>query len=294
MYELIARNKRRSWLLLFSFSVLVLGLGYLISRVVEGGEIIFAIAFAVNVISILIGYYAGDSIVLASVKAVPLTQAQDLDLFRTVENLAITAGIPMPRVYLIADPALNAFATGRDPQHASVAITTGLRQLLTKPELEAVMGHELSHIKNLDIRVMLLAAVLFGMVVLLADLLWRLVFFGRGDRDRNSGTVYLIPVIIAAAILAPLAAQAIKLAISRRREFLADADSVMLTRYPEALVSALQKISQAPTLAGHHEATAHLFIYPPLKTGFLAKLFSTHPPLADRIEAIQKAARLHS
>jgi heat shock protein HtpX len=292
MYELIARNKRRSWLLLLSFSVLVVGLGYLLSLVTQNGQAVFLGAIVFNLVMVLISYYAGDSIVLTSVGAKELQQDQDPELFRTVENLAITAGIPMPRVYVIPDPALNAFATGRDPEHASVAITSGLRQRLTKSELEAVMGHELSHVKNYDIRVMLLAAVLFGLVVLLADLLFRLAF-RPGDRD-NKGSVYLIPIVIAAAILAPLAAQMIKLAISRRREFLADADSVMLTRYPEAMISALQKISQAPTLAGHHEATAHLFIYPPIRPGFVAKLFATHPPIEERIQAIQEAARIRT
>lgn len=290
MYELIASNKRRSWFLLVTFSVLVLGLGYLISIVVQDGELIFLGAIAFNLVSVLFGYYAGDSVVLASVGAREMQKADDPELFNIVENLAITAGVPSPRVYLIPDMALNAFATGRDPEHASVAITAGLRQRLNKSELEAVMGHELSHVKNYDIRVMLLAAVLFGLVVLLADLLWRLAFSRRSDR--NNGSIYLLPIIIAAAILAPIAAQLIKLAISRRREFLADADSVMLTRYPEAMVSALRKISQSPTVAGHHEATAHLFIYPPLKSGFVSRLFSTHPPIEERIQAIEQAARL--
>lgn len=290
MYELIASNKRRSWFLLITFSVLVLGLGYLISLVVQDGELIFLGAIAFNLVSVLFGYYAGDSVVLASVGARAIQKDDDPELFRIVENLAITAGVPMPRVYLIPDAALNAFATGRDPEHASVAITAGLRQRLSKTELEAVMGHELSHVKNYDILVMLLAAVLFGLVVLLANLLWRLAFSRRSDR--NTGSLYLLPIILAAAILAPIAAQLIKLAISRRREFLADADSVMLTRYPEAMVSALRKISQAPTVSGHHEATAHLFIYPPLKSGFVSRLFSTHPPIEERIQAIEQAARL--
>lgn len=291
MYQLIASNKRRSFLLVFVFSALVLSLGYLLAVTVEGGEAIFIGVLLFTIISVLTSYYAGDKIVLASTGAKRIEKADDPDLFTTVENLAITAGVPMPAVYIIPDMGLNAFATGRDPEHASVAITHGLRQVLDKSELEAVMGHELSHVKNYDTRLMVLTAVLFGMVVLIADLLWRLSF---GGRDRKRSTPILLVLIVIAAILAPIAAQLIKFAISRRREYLADASSVMLTRYPDAMVSALQKISQAPMIAGHHEATAHLFIYSPLNTSFTQRLFSTHPPLEERIAAIREAARLRT
>jgi len=291
MYQLIASNKRRSFLLVFVFSALVLSLGYLLAVTVEGGEAIFIGVLLFTIISVLTSYYAGDKIVLASTGAKRIEKADDPDLFTTVENLAITAGVPMPAVYIIPDMGLNAFATGRDPEHASVAITHGLRQVLDKSELEAVMGHELSHVKNYDTRLMVLTAVLFGMVVLIADLLWRLSF---GGRDRKRSTPILLVLIVIAAILAPIAAQLIKFAISRRREYLADASSVMLTRYPDAMVSALQKISQAPMIAGHHEATAHLFIYSPLNASFTQRLFSTHPPLEERIAAIREAARLRT
>jgi heat shock protein HtpX len=292
MYQLIAKNKRRSWALIASFFVIIAGIGYLLSLLTEDGYGLFAIALVFSFVSVLISFFAGDRLVLASVGAKPLDKQQDPELYRIVENLAITAGIPLPKIYLIPDEALNAFATGRDPQHASVAITIGLRRILTKTELEAVMGHELSHIKHYDIRVMLLTAVLVGMVLFLSDMLWRFSFSGDRDSRKNSG--YLaIPALLIGLILAPLAAQMIKLAISRRREFLADAGSVMLTRYPESMISALQKIAQAPTVRGHHEAIAHLFIYPPFKkTSFWAKLLSTHPPMEERIQAIVEAARV--
>ena len=288
MYQLIDKNKRRSWLLIFIFSLLILGIGWLLSYAVEGGYFILIIAVVFNLISVLISYYAGDKLVLSSVGAKQIQKNDDPELFRTVENLAITAGVPMPKVYLIPDQALNAFATGRDPNHASVAITKGLRRTLSKAELEAVMAHELSHVKNYDIRVMVITAILFGMIVFMADMLWRLAFSGR-SRNKNAGLI-MIPIIIAAAILAPLAAQMIKLAVSRKREFLADASSVMLTRYPQAMISALQKISRAPNIAGHNEAIAHLFIFPPIKKSLLAKLFSTHPPIEERITAIEQGS----
>ncbi len=279
-------------MLIALFSILVLLIGYLISIAVEGGSAIFVFAVIFNFISVLISYFSGDKIVLASTGAKQIAKEEDPELYNTVENLAITAGVPMPKLYVIPSQALNAFATGRDPEHASVAITAGLRRALTKPELEAVMGHELSHVKNYDIRVMLITSILFGMIVLLADLLFRLAFSGGRSRNKNGGAI-LIPIMIAAAILAPIAAQLIKLAVSRKREFLADASSALLTRYPEAMISALEKISGNPTIEGHNEATAHLFIFPPAKkNSFLQKLFMTHPPIEDRIAALKKGSGL--
>lgn len=287
MYELIERNKRRSWLLIASFSLIIIGLGWLISYVYQDGYVILVIAVIVNLFSVLIAYYSGDKMILASVGAKKITKNDDPELFRLVENLAITAGVYTPKIHIIQDPALNAFATGRDPEHSSVAITSGLRNILTKPELEAVMGHELSHIKNYDIRLMLLTAVLVGTIVFIADMFWR---SGLSGRSRKSNPL-LLPLIILAIVMAPVAAQLIKLAISRRREFLADASSTMLTRYPEAMISALQKIAKTPNIAGHNEAIAHLFIFPPFKsTSRLAKLFSTHPPMEDRIAALRQGA----
>ena len=293
MYELISKNKRRSWVLIFAFLVLIALIGYALSIYLQGGEALFILAMVFGAGSVLISYFAGDKLILSSVGAKQIERNDDPELFLIVENLAITSGLPMPKVYLIPDQALNAFATGRDPEHSSVAITAGLRRVLTKTELEAVMGHELSHIQNYDIRVALLTAILFGMVVFIADMLWRVSLSG-GNR-RNSSSALAIPALIFAMVLAPLAAQMIKLAISRRREFLADASSVMLTRYPEALISALQKISQAPNVKGHNEAIAHLFIFPPFKIkSRLSKLFSTHPPMEERILAIKQASRIRS
>ncbi len=292
MYELIAKNKRRSLILTVVFSALVLAIGYGLSLYVRDGEALFVFVLIFNLISILISYYAGATIVLASTGAQEIQKEQDPELFTVVENLAITAGVPMPRVYIIPDAALNAFATGRSPAHACVAITAGLRAQLTRSELEAVMGHELSHVANYDTRLMMITAVLFGMVTMIANLAWRLAF--RGERKRGNSALIAGLVFVAAAILAPITAQLIKLAISRQREYLADGSSVMLTRYPEAMISALQKISAAPTLAGHHEATAHLFIYSPLREqSFMQKLFSTHPAIEDRIAALRAGANIH-
>lgn len=296
MYELIAKNKRRSFVLTIVFSALVLGLGYGLSLYVRDGAALFAYVVIFNIISVLVSYYGGAAIVLASTGAQEVQKQEDPELFTVVENLAITAGIPMPRVYIIPDAALNAFATGRNPEHACVAITAGLRQQLTRSELEAVMGHELSHVKNFDTRLMMLTAVLFGMVTMIGNLAFRMAFHGRSrDRGRGNGALIGLLVVLVAAIVAPLTAQLIKLAISRQREYLADSSGVMLTRYPEALISALQKISGSPVLDGHHEATAHLFIYSPIQEqSFMQKLFSTHPPIADRIAALREGAHIHS
>lgn len=293
MRELIKSNRRKSWILMTLFIVIIAVLGAFLSYFTqdEGGFLMIALIF--GMISIFTSYFAGDKMVLASVGAKEITAQEDPELFQMVENLSITAGIPMPKVYLIPDQALNAFATGRDPEHASVAVTYGLRHALTKTELEAVMGHELSHIKHYDIRVMLLTAVLVGMIIFLADILWRVSLGGRGDNKKGAAPLIIVALILG-LIGAPIAAQMIKLAISRKREFLADAGSAMLTRYPEGMISALQKISQAPTVSGHHDAISHLFIFPPQKSRLRDRLFSTHPPIQDRIAALQEAARIRS
>jgi heat shock protein HtpX len=295
MRQLIAKNRRNSWILIFLFLLVIAGLGVLLSYLAGDGGGFFIIAILYGVFSVIGSYYIGDKMVLKSVGAVQIEQKDDTELFQTVENLAITAGIPMPKVYLIPDQALNAFATGRDPEHASVAITQGLRQALTKPELEAVMGHELSHIKHYDIRVMLFTAVLVGMIIFLSDILWRVSLGGgRSNNKKGAGPLILIALVLG-LIGAPIAAQLIKLAISRKREFLADAGSAMLTRYPEGMISALQKISQAPKISGHHDSIAHLFIFPPSnKPSLRQRLFSTHPPMEERIAELEKAARIRS
>ncbi len=290
MRQMIAQNKRRSWILVLLFLVVITILGWTIAQFTQDPLSLFVVAMVFGAFSVLTSYFAGDKLVLASVGAKEIAKQDDPELFNIVENLAITAGIPMPRVYLIPDAGLNAFATGRDPKHASVAITSGLRQTLTRSELEAVMGHELSHIINYDIRLMLLAAVLVGMILFLAEMLWRIAL--GSNSDSKKGNILIIPALLLAFIGAPIAAQLIKLAISRRREYLADAGSVMLTRYPEAMISALEKIRQAPALRGHHQAISHLFIFPPEKTSLMQKLFSTHPPIEERIAALRKGANL--
>lgn len=292
MRELVAKNRRKSWYLIFSFLAVLAMLSWLLSYFVQDEAAFLTIAAIFGVISVLTSYFAGDKMVLASVGAKELAKQDDPELYTLVENLAITAGVPMPRLYVIPDAALNAFATGRNPEHASIAITQGLRHLLNKQELEAVMGHELSHVKNYDILVMLLTAVLVGMVIFLSDILWRVAIGKRDDSKRANG-VLVIAALLLGLIGAPIAAQLIKLAVSRRREFLADADSVLLTRYPEGMVSALEKISQAPQLLGRHDSIAHLFIYPPVKkASWHERLFSTHPPIQDRIQAIRTSARI--
>jgi len=293
MYELIAKNKRRSWYLIFGFLIVIGVLGWLFSYFAQDQVTFLVLAGGFGLFSVLTSYFAGDKLILASTGAKEIQKQDDPELFTIVENLAITAGVPMPKVYVINDPALNAFATGRDPEHASVAITQGLRQHLNKVELEAVMGHELSHVKHYDIRLMLFTAVLVGMIIFLSDILWRIALGGgRNSSKKGSGPIVLIALVLG-LIGAPIAAQLIKLAISRKREFLADAGSAMLTRYPEAMISALQKISQAPKISGHHKSIAHLFIFPPIKkTSRFQSLFRTHPPIEERISALQKAARI--
>ena len=287
MYQQIDKNKRRSWLLIFAFMLLILGIGALLAYYLEGGEAIFLLAVLFSLGSVGISFYGGDKLILASVGAKQIEKKDDAELFRIVENLAITAGVPTPKVYIMPDEALNAFATGRNPEHASVAITSGLKSKLNKSELEAVMAHELGHVKNYDIRVALLTAVLFGMIVFIADMLWRVSFLGGSRRGRGSAAI--LPILLIAGILAPIAAQLIKLAISRKRELLADATSVILTRYPDAMITALQKIAQQPQIRGHNEAIAHMFIFPPFKAkSFFSKLFMTHPPIEERIAAIKE------
>jgi heat shock protein HtpX len=277
------------------FGALVALLGYALTFFVADGNSVLVGAAIFTVISVLFSYYGGAAVVLVSTGAREIQKADDPELFTVVENLAITAGVPRPRIYIIPDAGLNAFATGRDPQHSHVAITNGLRQMLTRSELEAVMGHELSHVRNYDTLLMVLTALLFGMASLISSLLWRLGGWrgGRG-RDRDGSPIFFLFAIVA-AILAPIFANIIKFAISRQREYLADASSVMLTRYPEAMISALQKIAANPTVATGSEATAHLFIYSPLRQeSWMNRLFSTHPPLADRIHALREGAHIHA
>lgn len=272
------------------FLVIVIAIGWAMSWYYGNPAILYA-AVAFSLLANVGSYWFSDKVVLSMTHAKPATREEYFDLYTVTENLAITAGMPMPKLYVVTDPAPNAFATGRDEKHAVVAATTGLLAILNRTELEGVIAHELSHIKNRDILVMTVAVVLAGFVAILADMFLRMSYFGGGNRDDNgrAGAIFAI-VALVAAILAPIAAQLIKLAISRKREFLADASGALLTRYPEGLASALTKISSygGPMQNASH-ATAHLFIANPFgaKAGqFINKLFATHPPVEERVQAL--------
>lgn len=290
LYTHQASNVRKTWLLMGVFLVLVIAIGYAIAWYLnEPGLLYVAVAF--SLIMNISAYWFSDKVALASTGAAEADPSEFRELHRLVENLAITAGLPKPRVYVINDPAPNAFAAGRNKEHAVVAVTTGLLQRLDRTELEGVIAHELAHIGNRDILVMTVAVVLAGFIAMLADLFLRMSFFGGGNRD-NKGNALVAIVAVVGIVLAPIAAQLIQLAISRRREYLADASGALLTRYPDGLASALAKISsyEAPMQRASH-ATAHLFISNPFgahEAGkFVAGLFATHPPVEKRIEALQ-------
>jgi heat shock protein HtpX len=309
--DLIAENKRNSVLLVVIFCLftaavaLILALGIVAFSDPDAiaqlrwGEAIVAggVAATLALLFSLIGFYSGDQFVLAASGARRIQHADDPELFNVVEEMSIAAGIPMPRVYLIDDPALNAFATGRDPQHAAVAITAGLRQRLTRDELQGVMAHEMSHIRNYDIRLMLLMAVLVGTVVMLSDFFWQILRNSRGgkrDGKSEGGGAWIVLVILILAIvlamIAPILAQIIQFAVSRQREYLADASAVELTRYPQGLANALRKLQgDAAVLKSANRGTAHLFIANPIKK-FQERAdspFASHPPLKDRIARLE-------
>ncbi|MBW2998656.1 M48 family metallopeptidase [Candidatus Woesearchaeota archaeon] len=290
----VRNNKIKSYFLILFFVFLAAILGSIFGMIYGnlyfgiGITIIFAIFYT------LIMYYSGSNMILAMSGAHPVTKREYPHLYHTVEGLAIAAGLPTPKAYVIKDSALNAFATGRNPENASITVTTGLMEKLNRQELEGVIAHEMSHIKNYDIRFMMLAAVLVGIVTLLSDFLLRSFLWGgmRGKRDNNQATMLLIVVGLVLAILTPLVGQMIKLSISRKREYMADALGAKLTRYPPGLANALKKISHDPDpLVDHaNKATAHLFISTPFrkKSSFLAGLFSTHPPIQDRIKRLEE------
>lgn len=294
MYNQITSNKRKSFILIFLFILFILLLGWFFGEITGYGYGILIIAVIISLLMAAFGYYKGDKIALAVSGAKPIKKEDNPYIYRLVENLCITAGLPLPKIYLIPDQAMNAFACGRDPKHSSIALTAGIVEKLENEELEGVIAHELSHIKNFDIRLMTLTAVLVGVIVLLSNLLLRSFFWGGGRRRGKGGQITIILLIIGLilAILSPLIAQFIQLAISRKREFLADADSALLTRYPEGLAQALKKISQSPALQKADNATAHLYISSPFgkKKTWLIKLFSTHPSTEERIKALRKMA----
>ncbi len=296
VYDRIGRNRRTTILLMFAFVALLGGLSIAVG-IILGLPYPFAPLLIVPfLIYALFSYYSSSSITLGISGAHEVTKEEEPELHRTVENLCIGAGLPMPKVYVIEDSAPNAFATGRDPKHASVAVTRGLLQKLDHPELQGVIGHELSHVGNYDTRLMTIVVVLVGIAALVADLTLRLTMFGAGRRSGNrgrsggSGVLIIYAIALLGAILAPIAAQLIQLAISRQREYLADASGALLTRDPEALARALEKISADPLpLHEANKATAHLYISNPLKehTSFLNNLFDTHPPIQERIKLLR-------
>jgi len=286
LYQERSNNVARTWALMLGFFLVVIAIGWAISWYYGDVSILYiavGLALFMNVGS----YWFSDKIVLSMTGAKPASREEYFDLYTITENLSITAGIPMPKLYVVEDPAPNAFATGRDEKHAVVAATTGLLAALNRTELEGVIAHELSHIQNKDMLVMTVAVVLAGVVAIVADIFLRMSLHGGGNRDNGKAGIIFAVLAIVAIILAPIAAQLIKLAISRRREYLADASGALLTRYPDGLASALQKISAyaGPMKKANH-ATAHLFIANPFgaQAGkFVNKLFATHPPVEDRV-----------
>lgn len=291
LYTQQTTNKFKTILLMTFFLVFVIAIGYAVSWYLGNSFILYA-AVAFAVIMNIGSYWFSDKIVLKMTGAREATKEEAPELYNVVENLSITAGLPMPKVYIVEDQAPNAFATGRNPKHAVVAATTGLLQILDRTELEGVMAHELGHVGNRDMLVMTVAVVLAGFVAILADFLMHAMLFG-GDRDRHPA---FLLVGLAGIILAPLAAQLIQMAVSRKREYLADATGALLTRYPEGLASALEKISRShkPMQRASH-ATAHLFISDPFdgteKKNFsqrIGGMFQTHPPVEERIARLRK------
>ncbi len=289
LYTHQGENVTKTWALMAVFLVVVVGLGYVASWYFHSQAMLYgALAFAL--ITNLWSFWYSDKVALSLSGAQPADGAEYLELNRIVENLSITAGLPKPRVYVINDQAPNAFATGRDKNHAAVAVTTGLLRIMDRSELEGVLAHELSHVGNRDILLSTVAVVLVGFVALLSDFFLRMSFFG-GDRDNEDRNPLFGILAIVAMVLAPLVATLIQLAISRKREFLADASGSLLTRYPEGLASALQKIgTYSQPMERASNATAHLFISNPFGASGvgnkISKLFSTHPPIEDRVKAL--------
>lgn len=281
-------NVRKTWVFMTFFLALVVFLGWAISYFYNNPFIFYG-AFVLALVMNISSYWFSDKIVLKLHKAKPVTREEYFDLWNATENLAITAGLPMPKLYVIEESAPNAFATGRDPEHAVICVTTGLLRILDKAELEGVIAHELSHIGNRDILLSTAVVVLAGFVALLSDMFLHSHVFSNRDRNDNQGPIVMI-IGVALAILTPLAATLIQLAISRKREFLADASGALLTRYPEGLASALRKISMAGApMQTANNATAHMFIsnpFGPKATSGMKKLFMTHPPTEERIHAL--------
>ncbi len=291
LYGAKESNIRKTWFLMTGFFLLVIALGWLFSYALDS-PIILVIAVVVSVLMSAGSYWYSDKLVLKTTRAYPAEKRDYPELYRTVENLCITVGLPMPRIYVLPEEQPNAFATGRDENHSIVAVTEGLLNRLERSELEGVLAHELSHIKNKDMLLQTAVVVLAGVVALLSHFFLRISFFAGGSKRDKGGAILLLLGILA-AILAPLAASLIKLSISRKREFLADSSGVLITRYPEGLARALEKISSDPRLLKKASgANAHLFIANPFRgkegRSWFNKLFMTHPPVEDRIKALRE------
>jgi len=292
LYTQQSNNVTKTFMLMGVFMMFVIAICYYVSWYLDNPAILY-IGAVFAMVSSVGSYWYSDKVVLSMTGARQISKEQAPELYNIVENLAITAGLPMPKVFIVEDPSPNAFATGRDPEHAVVAVTTGLLQILDRTELEGVVAHELSHVGNRDMLVMTVAVVLAGFIAIIADFFSRSLMYGGGGRDRDRSPLFLILGIVG-IILAPIAAKLMQLAISRKREYLADATGALLTRYPEGLASALEKISNSgiPMRKASH-ATAHLFISDPYKSdkkGVMEKigsLFATHPPAADRIRILR-------
>jgi len=294
IYEEIEGNKRRSVLIIVTFTALVLLIGYVFGRLTNWGLWGLVIALIISFFSVFVSYFYSDKMVLSMCRATPADPLEYPHLVNSVEGLSIAAGIPVPKIYLIDDPAPNAFATGRDPEHSVICFTTGLVRLLNRQELEGVIGHEMSHIKNYDILVSSITVVLVGVIVLLSDWMLRHIRWSRiGGKGKGLGGwpgMVLLILAVVLALLAPLVAQLLHLAVSRKREYLADASGALLTRYPEGLASALEKISKDTNpLVVANKAMAHLFIVNPMLDikGKLNDMFNTHPPTEERIRRLR-------
>lgn len=295
IYKSISANIWKSWAIMFLFVLFTTAVAYIIGKATGYGLSYSLLVFPIAILYSFSSYFFSDKMVLATSGAKEIKKSDNPELFRIVENLSIGDGVPMPKVYIINDQSPNAFATGRSPKHASVAVTTGLIERLNNSELEGVIAHELSHVKNFDTRLLAITAVMVGFISLLTNIFMRNLFWGgigRRDDDDNSNNAIFLIIGIILAILAPIIASLIQLAVSRKREFLADASGVLLTRYPEGLASALEKISSDPRpLRTATNATAHLFIVNPFKgksiQSSLTNLFSTHPPIEERIKILR-------
>jgi heat shock protein HtpX len=287
VYSQIASNKIKTFVIMSLFVVIIGALGYAYS-LYSGDSRSVIIIFCIAVFYAVISYFTSSKIALKVNGAKAITKKDNPRLYKIVENLSITTGLPMPKVYVINDSAPNAFATGRDPGHAHVAATTGLLEIMNDTELEGVMAHEMGHVQNYDIRVMMVVFACVSVVGLMADLMMRIMWFGGGDDDDGGSPIALVLTLVL-ALIAPIIALMVQLAVSRKREFLADATGALTTRYPEGLATALQKLETHSTvLKRQNSSTAHLFFANPLKKRSLSRLFSTHPPIADRVARLQE------